>query len=300
MLLPKTTVSSKQKGFTIVELLIVIVVIGILAAITIIAFSGVQSRANISVLQSDLQNTAKKLQADNVTLSSYPDTLEASNGGQGISVSNGTTLAYTRFDSGFCLSGYRGSATYRITHTTAPTAGSCSITNLVDNPSVESNTTSWSSHSAISSVRELVGGEWVYKSTRTSTGATAVYINNANPIAVTSGTSYTGSAYVTTSVSTEIIVRFRVGSSTVNTGNATTVTVPANTPTRISVTSTVTSPTVHLIVYSTSGAVGDVITTDKAMVTQGSSLYTYADGTSPNWTWIGTPNNSVSTGPATL
>jgi prepilin-type N-terminal cleavage/methylation domain-containing protein len=35
----------KQKGFTIVELLIVIVVIGILAAITIVAFNGVQKRA---------------------------------------------------------------------------------------------------------------------------------------------------------------------------------------------------------------------------------------------------------------
>ena len=35
----------KQRGFTIVELLIVIVVIGILAAITIVAYNGVQTRA---------------------------------------------------------------------------------------------------------------------------------------------------------------------------------------------------------------------------------------------------------------
>ena len=38
----------KQRGFTIVELLIVIVVIGILAAITIVSFNGVQQRANSS------------------------------------------------------------------------------------------------------------------------------------------------------------------------------------------------------------------------------------------------------------
>ena len=38
-------VRKKQTGFTIVELLIVIVVIGILAAITIVAFNGVQQRA---------------------------------------------------------------------------------------------------------------------------------------------------------------------------------------------------------------------------------------------------------------
>jgi prepilin-type N-terminal cleavage/methylation domain-containing protein len=38
----------KQKGFTIVELLIVIVVIGILAAITIVAYNGIQERSRLS------------------------------------------------------------------------------------------------------------------------------------------------------------------------------------------------------------------------------------------------------------
>ncbi len=49
-------------GFTIVELLIVIVVIGILAAITIVAYNGVQSRARESSLRSDLTNIAKQLE----------------------------------------------------------------------------------------------------------------------------------------------------------------------------------------------------------------------------------------------
>jgi prepilin-type N-terminal cleavage/methylation domain-containing protein len=41
-------ISEKQTGFTIVELLIVIVVIGILAAITIVAYNGIQDRARLS------------------------------------------------------------------------------------------------------------------------------------------------------------------------------------------------------------------------------------------------------------
>lgn len=47
-------------GFTIVELLIVIVVIAILAAITIVAFNGVQGRARDSSVQSDLAQLAKQ------------------------------------------------------------------------------------------------------------------------------------------------------------------------------------------------------------------------------------------------
>lgn len=53
---------SRQVGFTIVELLIVIVVIGILAAITIVAYNGVQSRAREASLKSDLTNVAKQIE----------------------------------------------------------------------------------------------------------------------------------------------------------------------------------------------------------------------------------------------
>lgn len=42
----------RQTGFTIVELLIVIVVIGILAAITVVAFNGVQARATDARMRS--------------------------------------------------------------------------------------------------------------------------------------------------------------------------------------------------------------------------------------------------------
>ncbi|HCH34420.1 TPA: hypothetical protein DEW05_02720 [Candidatus Saccharibacteria bacterium] len=52
-----------KRGFTIVELLIVIVVIGILAAITIVAFNGVQDRAKVQSVNSDLAMLAKAIQA---------------------------------------------------------------------------------------------------------------------------------------------------------------------------------------------------------------------------------------------
>lgn len=63
---------AKQKGFTIVELLIVIVVIGILAAIVIVAFNGVQNRANDVAIQSDLKSISNKVQEFYITNGRMP------------------------------------------------------------------------------------------------------------------------------------------------------------------------------------------------------------------------------------
>lgn len=61
-----------EKGFTIVELLIVIVVIGILAAIVIVAYNGIQNRANTTAKNTAAENLAKKIEAYNAVKSSYP------------------------------------------------------------------------------------------------------------------------------------------------------------------------------------------------------------------------------------
>ena len=45
-----------RKGFTIVELLIVIVVVAILATIAIVAYSGIQNQAHETTVKSDLKN----------------------------------------------------------------------------------------------------------------------------------------------------------------------------------------------------------------------------------------------------
>lgn len=64
-----------ERGFTIVELLIVIVVIGILAAIVIVAYNGVQNRAKTSKAQSAASAVIKKLEAYRADeTGSYPAT----------------------------------------------------------------------------------------------------------------------------------------------------------------------------------------------------------------------------------
>lgn len=65
------------------ELLIVIVVIAILAAITVVAYNGIQNRANDASVQSDLANIAKKYELYQVDNGAYP---------YGANLNNGTAI----------------------------------------------------------------------------------------------------------------------------------------------------------------------------------------------------------------
>jgi prepilin-type N-terminal cleavage/methylation domain-containing protein len=62
----------KQKGFTIVELLIVIVVIGILAAITVVAFNGIQAKARDAQTESNMSAIAKMMEMYYIDNGAYP------------------------------------------------------------------------------------------------------------------------------------------------------------------------------------------------------------------------------------
>lgn len=72
-----TNINAKQRGFTIVELLIVIVVIAILAAITIVAYNGIQNRARATQYAADANGIVKVAEAINAREdgAGYPTTV---------------------------------------------------------------------------------------------------------------------------------------------------------------------------------------------------------------------------------
>lgn len=80
-----------SNGFTIVELLIVVVVIAILAAIVTVAYTGISSRAVESSMKSDLQNTATKIAMYNSQNGVYPDSSVVEK-----VESNGNTISYNK------------------------------------------------------------------------------------------------------------------------------------------------------------------------------------------------------------
>lgn len=52
-----------QKGFTIVEIIVVVVVIGILASIVIVGYNGIQNNAYDTAVRSDLEGAASQFEA---------------------------------------------------------------------------------------------------------------------------------------------------------------------------------------------------------------------------------------------
>jgi len=74
------SLKQKQSGFTIVELLIVIVIIGILATLVIVTFSGVQQKARDSERKTDINAIANVLEAFYANKGYYPSAGEITPG----------------------------------------------------------------------------------------------------------------------------------------------------------------------------------------------------------------------------
>jgi prepilin-type N-terminal cleavage/methylation domain-containing protein len=299
------------KGFTIVELLIVIVVIGILAAITIVAYNGIQDRARISSVSSALSQASKKLalyQVDNPDL--YPadkTALEAI----GIKDSATVTYQYSTTGSTYCITATNGATSYKISNSTsAPSAGGCAghgvggaaaITNLMPNPSFENTLTGWNNgmktgDTAVASNTRAQSGAYSLALTAASSAVDSYFEDH---IAVTAGT-YTVSGYVFitsngTTFGNRDAMFYNVGGLSVSPGTVVYNRSLLNQWQRVTSTfTTTTAGTLGVRFYSPNGTTY----VDSVMLTASSSAATYADGTSTDWVWNGTPHNSTSTGPA--
>lgn len=105
----------KKNGFTIVELLIVIVVIGILAAITIVSFNGVTAKANDTAVKSDLANISKKSQAYAALNGHYPNSVsDLADAGLRVSAGSYMTGPNVAVNVGYCTKGSGGTGGFAV------------------------------------------------------------------------------------------------------------------------------------------------------------------------------------------
>jgi prepilin-type N-terminal cleavage/methylation domain-containing protein len=311
-------------GFTIVELLIVIVVIGILAAITIVAYRGIQDRARTTTVTSALSQAARKLatyQADNPD--AYPaDKTELAT--LGVKDTESVTYQYTRTTStpvGYCITATNGTTSYTISNTsTTAQSGACAghgsggvaaMTNYAANPTAAGASAAAFGYagSPVAATRTIASDQSHHGTTSLKTAITgasgqtgAMARPPTNSLQVNLGEKIRWSMWIYSTKAgtiTPYIEGSRVADSTYTGASSGTVAVPANAWTKA--TGTYTAPMDMRVsqagAYNLSVVAGDTVWFDEFLIERGDILHNYADGETANWVWNGAADNSTSTGP---
>jgi type II secretory pathway pseudopilin PulG len=303
-------------------MIIVIAAIGVLAAIILVAYNGFQQDAKQAALLSDLDSATSMLELGLKTDGHYPATVLLADGGNGLPTGSGTTYQYTVDAStttpSYCLTGTNGTSTYKISSASGlPTTGGCpghgvggvpAVTNLVTNPSFETNITGWAAYVGVSAPTQVMTTPWSGSARLSAVGNNTVTTPRVFYILpVSTGDSVFASARVRsdgqTPTSSFFVIKTRLNGAETGTVVATSTswapdgsgwmlasgnyTVPVNVDALMILPGVVTAS-------NYTGTLG----VDAVIATKGSSLANYADGSSSNWIWNGTPNASTSTGPA--
>jgi len=327
--------TAKRTGFTIVELLIVIVVIGILAAITIVAYNGIQDKTKHSAAKSAASQVSKKILLYAVENNdAYPADLQDIS----IAASGQTSYQYVSDNTvsprTYCVTAtFQNVSYYQSTTQLTPVPGACSghglnglppnlaanpsfetettpvttRTNLAINPSFEVNTTGWST------VNGGTGAAVATSTTQAHTGSRSLVYTygdsvtqDSGPvgnIAATAGVTYSVSAWVYAPAAISGGLRIMVFGAAI--GNTERGTISATTGSWVRLTYTTTASATGTLTYAIAKGAGTADTgkllyIDSVLVEASSAAGYYFSGASSSigdfsYAWSGTTHSSAST-----
>ena len=300
---------NRQQGFTIVELLIVIVVIGILAAITIVAFNGIQQRVKETAAQSAAVQVGKKVtQYAALNADLYPVDKATFLGYAGVNETGDTTYDYfvSPTQKAFCVTATKQTVSYSFSSSSSNALQGRCIENLAANPSV--NGSSQSSFGAAGSTfaanSKSIAADRAHEganSLKTIISGTGQASTMSKPVA---GTRVNAGEYLSWSFwlySTKAGSAFNIveGSRVSDSAYQNSVeafSIPANTWTKVSRTW---SPSFDMNIsqigfYNLQVVSGDLIWFDELTIHKSDKLYEYSGGDNAGAFWNGTPNASSS------
>jgi prepilin-type N-terminal cleavage/methylation domain-containing protein len=306
---------AKQKGFTIVELLIVVVLIAILAAITIISYNGIQNRARTAALQSAASQASKQARvyaAQNADL--YPPDKATF-----LSIARLADTSDTVYDylvspdrTHYCVSATsvsNPSFSTAASDTSGGTVEGRCVRNLATNPNLEVNDTDWSNGYASQWARRAdssMFGSYTIAQLPNGTDTSYLYYRNTP---VEAGKEYTvsltGKVFSAATRTLFLNISWRDASSTgvsSSNGSANAQTLASGQSARFFVQGVAPGNAITGWVQtrSNSPSGSDEYRWDGLMFTEGNAQYQFADGSFAGWSWDGAPNSSSSFGPAKL
>lgn len=288
-------------GFTIVELLVIIVVIAILVSITVVSYTMITDNAKHKTVETDAQGIAVYLNKYKADHGSYPATLDLLDSKP--KAESTFQYSYDATTNTYCVTAsVTGASAYVQSGNSTAKEGGCpghgvngqvALTNLITNPSIELNTTGWLSGSATMS-RVTTESHSGSASLRYATTAASQYGYFTMP--TSGGKTYSVSLWAKGTGTLRIY--FSRAPSGVSLGAGMTQPL-TSTWQRYTATATTDAPATALNVIVWQNLAGNnTIYIDDVILTETSDPQNYADGNTPSWLWNGTPNNSTSTGPA--
>lgn len=314
---------NRGQGFTIVELVVVVVVIAVLATIIVVAYNTIMNNAKEQAVQSDAQTVAAQLGKYKTKNGTYPANLDLLEDVTGTRSSY--QYAYNDSANTYCLTAsVEGASAYITSGSSLTKVGGCPghgvngqapITNLVTNPSFETgvtNTTNNRVTTLASSAWSMSGSNSLQQTPTDAANADAFTSvggdTGAMRLGMQAGKTYVLSATVRLSAAQtgtldprarQIQAYYKPGTGSY--AAFTSAAAPnAAGATRLTLTFTLPANTTEAFIRLYNGARtgGGLTWWDGVMLTEGSTIYNFADGNSSNWIWNGTTSTSTSTGPA--
>jgi len=299
------TLKNKQNAFTIVELMIVVIVIAILAAITIVSYTAIADSSKKQKIATDLQTKGSELSKYNSNNGAYPTSLSLlTNTSSGVDSS--FVYTYTAASNTYCLTGYNTKYTkYIVSGSSTVTDGICSgqvvpgittITNLATDPGFEYNSTPpiWNqngTNALTTSSMPVHSGSKTMTNNMTTTGVESIYYQ----VSAAASETYSVSIWVYGCAASSVSLVAIPSSTVIGTGSS----VPG-TWRKLTASGTTVSGTTAVRVVLTKAAGGTCTPAyyDDIMFTKTTLPQTYADGNTSGWSWSGTRGYSTSSGPA--